>query len=148
MTSGSSFLRSCTEAGPALRTRLRPTLADEPRRARAQNLPNRHPGHAQISADPPDRTVVTIMGPPNLPSLVRSKHPRLALPNQRKSGCMHHRKRVSLECRSCPQMGRSCMPIYRQKIPHLGEATQFSVKLSQPKASASNAVVGSEATTS
>ena len=68
-----------------LRTRLRPALADELRRLRPQNLLVRHPRHAQIPADPPDRTAVPITGRQIFPISTAPSIPHLALPNHRKS---------------------------------------------------------------
>ena len=48
-----------------LRTRLRPALVNEIRRAR----------HARRPADPLDRTALTKLGPPYLPNLFHSHHP-------------------------------------------------------------------------
>ena len=53
-------------------------------RPRTQNLLDRRPRHAQIPVYPLDRTALTIMAPPNLPDLVRSKRPPPRSPESNK----------------------------------------------------------------
>ena len=100
---------------PDLQTRLRPVLVNELRRTRTQNLPDRRTRHAQIPADPLDRTALPEMGSPDLPDLVHSQHPPPRSSELPKEQLNTHRKGITIERRSNPKSGHPCMPSHRPR---------------------------------